>query len=193
VRRLTGTAAVCSDIVPTSSPSVPRPTADALEHRLDPRVVPLERITGGIASAVVGVISFIGVFSGSIAAVLDGDLSWTGMLLLLAGWAGANAALAWHLYRWPAVAYEHASYRVDPQGIEIRTGVVWRQVTNVPRSRVQHTDVSQGPLERRFGLGTLVVYTAGTDHAKVALSGLAHETALGIRELLLPGGGSDAV
>ena len=47
-------------------------------------------------------------------------------------------------------------------------------MTNVPRSRVQHTDVSQGPLERNHGLGTLVVYTAGTDHAKVELGGLDH-------------------
>ena len=45
---------------------------------------------------------------------------------------------------------------------------------HVPRSRVQHTDVSQGPVERRFGLGTLVIYTAGTDYARVDLAGLDH-------------------
>ena len=63
----------------------------------------------------------------------------------------------------------------------------------MPRSRVQHTDVSQGPLERKLGLGTLVIYTAGTDHARVALSGLDHSTALDIREHLLPGRTGDAV
>ena len=72
------------------------------------------------------------------------------------------AALAWQLYRWPAISYRFASYRLDASGFEIRRGVYWRTITNVPRSRVQHTDVSQGPLERRFGLGTLVIYTAGT-------------------------------
>jgi membrane protein YdbS with pleckstrin-like domain len=56
---------------------------------------------------------------------------------------------------------------VDARGLEIRRGVFWRSVVNVPRSRVQHTDVSQGPLERSYGLGTLIVYTAGTDHAQV--------------------------
>ena len=61
---------------------------------------------------------------------------------------------------------------------------MWRSVTHVPRSRVQHTDVSQGPLERRYGLGTLVVYTAGTDHARVSLPGLAWETALALRDEL---------
>ena len=66
-------------------------------------------------------------------------------------------------------------------------------VIHVPRSRVQHTDVSQGPVERRFGLGTLVIYTAGTDHAKVDLAGLEHGVALRLRDHLLPSGDTDAV
>jgi membrane protein YdbS with pleckstrin-like domain len=82
---------------------------------------------------------------------------------------------------------------VDGRGIEIRRGVVWRKVINVPRSRVQHTDVSQGPLERVHGLGTLAIYTAGTDHAEVSLHGLDHQTSLRIRDHLLPGETSDAV
>ena len=100
---------------------------------------------------------------------------------------------AWHAYRWPPRAYQHTFYRIDEQGVEIRKGVYWRIVINVPRSRVQHIDVSQGPIERRYGLGTLVIYTAGTDHAKVELSGLEHGRALRIREHLLPSEAGDAV
>jgi membrane protein YdbS with pleckstrin-like domain len=108
-------------------------------------------------------------------------------------WASASAVLGWWLHRWPEIEHRHASYRVDEQGIEIRHGVVWRRVINVPRSRVQHTDVSQGPVERGYGLGTLSVFTAGTEHARVGLSGLDHATALAIRDHLLPRGGADAV
>ena len=93
-------------------------------------------------------------------------------LLLVPLWAAAIALLAWQLYRWPA---DRLSPRVVPrrrEGFEILRGVYWRTLTNVPRSRVQHTDVSQGPLERRFGLGTLVIYTAGTQHSQVTLPGL---------------------
>ena len=65
----------------------------------------------------------------------------------------------------------------------------------MPRSRIQHTDVSQGPYQRRFGLATLVVYTAGTEHASIAIEGLRHETALAFRDALLargePAGGAD--
>ena len=100
---------------------------------------------------------------------------------------------AWHAYGWPPRAYQHTLYRIDDQGVEIRKGVYWRIVINVPRSRVQHIDVSQGPIERRYGLGTLVIYTAGTDHARVVLSGLDHRRALRIREHLLPSQAGDAV
>jgi uncharacterized protein len=63
----------------------------------------------------------------------------------------------------------------------------------VPRSRVQHTDVSQGPLERKHGLGRLVIFTAGTQHSRVELPGLAHHTALDIRDRLLPRQTADVV
>jgi membrane protein YdbS with pleckstrin-like domain len=114
-------------------------------------------------------------------------------VLVTFGWAAVGSALGWWLQRWPVIAYRHTSYRVDEIGIEIRRGVVWREIVSVPRSRVQHTDVSQGPLERSHGLGTLVIYTAGTEHARVDLAGLEHKRALAIRDYLLPRGGSDAL
>ena len=88
-----------------------------------------------------------------------------------AGLAAAYAAIGWLSYVWPEVHYRHLSYVLDAEGIEIRSGVWWREVISVPRSRVQHIDVSQGPMERSFGLGRLVVYTAGTDHSRVELAG----------------------
>ena len=159
------------------------------DRQLDPRIIPLQKTIGAIVAAIVAAVSVPGVVSAWAASGGTGAplVGW------LSVWALGNAAFAWHLQRWPAIEYRHASYRVDEQGIEIRRGVFWRSVTNVPRSRVQHTDVSQGPLERRYGLGTLVIYTAGTDHARVTLAGLAHEVALEIREHLMPERGTDAV
>jgi membrane protein YdbS with pleckstrin-like domain len=82
---------------------------------------------------------------------------------------------------------------VDESGLEILRGVYWRTITNVPRSRIQHTDVSQGPLERGHNLGTLVVYTAGTQHSEVKLPGLELVVAQRIRTHLLPSDQGDAV
>ena len=162
--------------------------ADGIDHSLDPRFVSLGRLNGAIGAGVLGVVSCFGMIAFWIA---SGWLAFG--LLLVPLWLVLAGLLAWHLQRWPAIAYRYASYRVDDLGIEIRRGVVWRSITNVPRSRVQHTDVSQGPLERKFGLGTLVIHTAGTTHSKVTLEGLEHETARRIRANLLPGGEGDAV
>jgi membrane protein YdbS with pleckstrin-like domain len=173
---------------PPPVPPPPVPVADGIEHPLDPRAVKVDRIAGWLVAgpllAVVGVLSLV-FFQASIP-------GWIKVLLVVLGVAMA-LGLAWSAHRWPAIAHRHASYRVDERGMEIRRGVNWRKVINVPRSRVQHTDVSQGPLQRRHGLATLVIYTAGTTYAKVELAGLDHATALRIREHLLAGEGGDAV
>ena len=162
--------------------------ADGIERQLNPRWIPLQRILAAIPTVI---------FAGVSSRVHDGSWVASGSpalgLLLLPVWALLIAAFAWQLQRWPAISYRFSSYPFDPAGIEIRKGVYWRTITNVPRSRVQHTDVSQGPLERRFGLGTLVVYTAGTTHSKVNVSGLDFDVARRIRAHLLPDDQSDAL
>lgn len=172
-------------VTPDLVPDLPDPPsiADGVERRLDPRVVQLGRIVGWITTASVALGSLLVLTF--IYFVADDLPGWV-MALLVVLWVIVILALAWSSHRWPEVEHRHASYKIDQRGIEIRRGVFWRQVIHVPRSRVQHTDVSQGPIERGFGLGTLVIYTAGTDHARVDLSGLEHATALRIRDYLLP-------
>ncbi|HVL67588.1 MAG TPA: PH domain-containing protein [Vicinamibacterales bacterium] len=166
------------------------PVADGEARPLDPRWIEVERIAGGIFAAVLSVMSLVGVVV-LVAAVDDMPVWLSGLLPVL--WVVAAVLLGWLAHRWPVIAYRHTSYRVDARGIEIRRGVFWRSAIHVPRSRVQHTDVSQGPLERRYDLGTLVIFTAGTDHARIDLPGLAHDVALRLREHFRPGDNADAV
>jgi len=159
--------------------------ADGRRRSLDPAWIDVQRmarwIFGGIVSVAMAVQFLVRLLAGGAAPWLG--LEWLAVTGLIVFWA----------HFWPAIAYRYASYAVSAEGIEIRRGVVWRTVINVPRSRVQHTDVSQGPLERASRLGSLSIYTAGTDHARVRLPGLGHPTALSIRDHLLPGGTDDAV
>lgn len=164
--------------------------ADGQDHSLDPRVISLQQIGGGLFAAAVATVSLVAIVISLIAE--DDPLSGWHALRLLA-WLVVVLILAWQAFTWPARAYRYTLYRVDAMGIEIRRGVFWRVVINIPKSRVQHIDVAQGPLERRYGLGKLVIYTAGTDHAKVELAGLEHGRALRIREHLLPSEAGDAV
>ena len=167
------------DPEPPALPSI----ADGVERHLDPRIVTLDRIVGGIVTAAISASQLVALVV--IFLVADNLPGWLKALLVLF-WIALTLVLAWSSVRWPEIEHRHRSYRVDERGIEIRKGVFWQQVVNVPRSRVQHTDVSQGPIERGFGLGTLVIYTAGTEHARVDLPGLEHGTALQIRDYLLP-------
>jgi len=164
--------------------------ADGQDRQLDPRVIPLQQVTGSILLVVIAVWSLAGLLIGMLVGASLSAAVRIGLLLL---WAVLVALGAWHAFRWPVRAYARTFYRVDEQGIEIRRGVYWRVVISVPKSRVQHIDVTQGPIDRRFGLGTLVIHTAGTDYAKVPLDGLEHGRALAIREHLLPSGAGDAV
>jgi membrane protein YdbS with pleckstrin-like domain len=163
--------------------------ADGVERRLDPRHISHQQRVGWIVTAFLTGVSFLA----ALVFWARTGFSLIGLAVAAGGWLVFSGLLAWHAQAWPEIAYRHASYKVDGQGIEIRRGVFWRTIINIPRSRVQHTDVSQGPLERTHELGTLVVYTAGTDHARVDLQGLAHARALRIREHLLPTEDSDAV
>jgi len=169
---------------PLPEPEPPSPAAasvaDDQEHSLDPRYIDLARTIGWIVAASI----FAGNLIGAGILILTPAPTWVKWLAITAAMI-VTAALAWFFHHWPAVYHYHSSYRVNMRGIEIRRGVIWRKVINVPRSRVQHTDVSQGPIERQFGLSTLLIHTAGTEHAQVDLPGLDRDTALKIRDHLV--------
>jgi membrane protein YdbS with pleckstrin-like domain len=166
-------------------------------QRLDPRSVTAGRLGGWTFTGVMLVVA-----GSSVLATLIGTgaplVSWLGSGVL-AGALFGGLALASH--HGPRLRYETTWVGLDADGLEFEHGWLWRHQISVPRSRIQHTDVTQGPYERRFGLATLVVYTAGTEHASIAIEGLSHETALAFRDALLarampaaaPDGAGDAV
>jgi uncharacterized protein len=87
----------------------------------------------------------------------------------------------WH----GGAAWRRTRFRLDAHGLEIHRGVFWRHEIRVPRSRVQHTDVACGPIDRQLGLATLKVFTAGTRMASVDLDGLPAARAAELRAALL--------
>ena len=96
------------------------------------------------------------------------------VLVVLPGWGLWLALRQYACTRW----------RLDGHGYALRSGRLWRRETFVPRSRVQHMDLQRGPIERRFGLSTLVVHTAGTRHNAVATAGLDADDAEWLRDEL---------
>jgi membrane protein YdbS with pleckstrin-like domain len=119
-------------------------------------------------------------------AVLVLDFVWRPIDAVASGIASGAAALllgAWAVWM-PQRRYRSWGYRLDEEELHIRSGLWVRSHTIVPFGRVQHIDVTQGPLERRFGVGMLILHTAGTRNSAVALPGLGFEEAGRIRDII---------
>lgn len=163
------------------------PEPDGMEHQLHPAAVLVARLTAIIIASLtfsfnVVVLGLLGLLG-----VLPGRTALLSVIVAVVLWF-FSALLSWY---WPSVRHRHITYQIDKVGFNLRAGVFWRKLASIPRSRVQHTDVAQGPLQRRFDLATLVVHTAGTENASESVSGLSHAAALRIRDHLIEGDNDD--
>lgn len=116
-------------------------------------------------------------------------------LSIVAGvWQGPWAVLAVMLLGLLAwrIASRHlglavARFRCErfARGLRYRHGVWWQSEVFIPTARIQHTEVNQGPLARRYGIGKLKVFTAAVQLGALEIDGLAHADAELLRDRLL--------
>ncbi len=134
-------------------------------------------VGGSITGAILSVVFLVG--AGMLFWRLDDHRP-----LVLLGLAIAFLFVLWTSFGSPFLRWRTTRYLATDEGLEIRRGWLWKRWELVPASRIQHSDVTRGPIERLFGLSTLVVYTAGTHNASTRLSGLVDEEAHALRERL---------
>jgi len=84
----------------------------------------------------------------------------------------------------PERIYRRLRYKLTDRLLQVVRGWLFHVDTVVPFVRVQHIDVTRGPLEKMFGVATLVVHTAGTHNSIVTLPGLAPARAAEIRDII---------
>ena len=82
------------------------------------------------------------------------------------------------------LGFKIKGYAVRQHDLMYRQGLLFRTLTVVPFSRIQHSEVQQGVIERQFGLASLSVYTAGGSQSDIVIPGLKQEQAEQIRQLL---------
>lgn len=98
---------------------------------------------------------------------------------------GAIAGFAlFTLWILPQRRFERWGYQLLPDRLRVARGFMFRVDTVVPFVRVQHIDVSQGPIERMFNVSTLTVHTAGTHNSIVDLPGLSPDDAAHMRDAI---------
>lgn len=120
----------------------------------------------------------------AIAAIADGVLHWradtvfglvTGPVVVF----GALSTLFLVPGRW-----RRWGYAFTDRELHVAQGWFTQMHTIVPVSRVQHIDVSQGPIERSAGVATLILHTAGTAGSLVRLPGISRQRAEDIRDAI---------
>ena len=157
--------------------------ADGHEYPLHPKSIVAAQLTAAIWLVATAMILLIALLVISLSTSLGVGFK----LMIFWGWVVFAVLGGMLCYYWPNVRYDHTRYCVDGNGFTIRRGVLWRSVTSVPKTRVQHTDVSQGPLQRSYALASLIIHTAGTQDSSVTLRGLPYEAATRIRDYLIEG------
>lgn len=175
--------------VPPPGVGAPPAFADGAARNLEPGWIGARRVNGLLVHGGLGLFAFLAL-SGIYAAGQIGTLAFLAAAAALVLGIAAVLALA---ALWPRWEYARAGYRLLPDRIEGWNGLLWRRTVAVPISRVQYTDVTQGPVERRFGIATLVVHTAGTMSSDVEFPGLPPALANEVRDWLVAETGSDAV
>jgi len=155
-------------------------------QRLERRVVVYWIASGVLVVAVLAVAAWFGV--AELTARFEQHASWirAAVWTLLAGLAlGALVE--------PVLSFWCWRFAVDDEVLEARYGVLFREEKVIPINRLQHVDLMRGPIERLFGLSTLVVFTAGTEGATFRLPGLAKERARDLRDRILAARGDDVL
>lgn len=119
-----------------------------------------------------------------------GNAGFVAMLVTLGCWPVAVAALSgldwlhWLVTR----------HRVTEAHVEVRTGMVWRTYTSIPRDRVRSVDTTANPLYRAFNLAVVRVGTGEStgsrrsphgQESELVLDGVTQERAGELRRLLL--------
>lgn len=124
-----------------------------LLHHLDRRAVALWRLNA-LLSAVPLLIG--GVLVAGILARFDRVPNWIGPAIV-------GVAIAWAVWEvgpMPALRWRMWRYAIGEREVDLQRGWWTRTRTIVPMARIQHVDTARGPLQRRFGLASVVLYTA---------------------------------
>ena len=129
-----------------------------------------------IHAAILAFILGVGAFAAETALVAETGMPWgivTGPVLLL---------ILYLVLVSPGRHYRAWRYAMDAEDLKVRRGVWIETLTLVPLDRVQHIDLSQGPIERAFHVCRLIVHTAGTQYSRIVVPGLSRADAERMRD-----------
>ena len=75
-------------------------------------------------------------------------------------------------------------YAIRSKDVSYKTGLIFYSMTTVPFNRIQHCEISQGPIARLFDLASVKVYTAGGSSSDITINGLEVNRAQQLRDYI---------
>jgi uncharacterized protein len=160
---------------PGPDPATTDATTDAT-LQLDPRVIGYWRLSAFVRSALFSLPLAV-----ALAVAAGRFVHPVAGLCVATGW---GFLFALQVLLWPRLSWAWYRYGVREGDLWIGSGVLWRQETVIPLSRIQFVDSRQGPLERLFDLSRVYVYTASGPAPDGGVPGLKSEDAARLRDLL---------
>ena len=80
---------------------------------------------------------------------------------ILAGLFVILAIIVLGVLGWIPAFFRSLEYTITDESINGKKGVFWQKTTAVPYFKITNVDVTQGPVERAFGIGKIHCQTAG--------------------------------
>ena len=81
--------------------------------------------------------------------------------------------------------FKSKGYALRQHDIIYKEGVITHSVMAIPFNRVQHSEVTQGPIDRFLNLSSLSIYTAGGSSSDLSIPGLIPEEANRLRDFIV--------
>ncbi len=147
-------------------------------NHLQPKVRTLWRIEGAMTATILALIGlpfdiiFLRTLKGYPLPVGVTTLIFFALLLVWNLWL---AGRSYDLYR----------YRVGNDDLAVAKGVFWRNRRFISRARIQHVDITAGPIVRALGLVHVSIFVGGQAMAAVSIPGLSAGEGEKLRDALL--------
>ena len=141
-------------------------------ERLDPRARTVWLINELIGAVVIT--AFALVVAVLVRYLAEANWWWVAAVGVLVG----GAMLAWAVFS-PRLRYRQWRFEIREDEVDLLHGIVVRTRQIVPMARIQHVDTTRGPLQRRWGLASVVFYTAA---GSMTIPALAVERAADVRD-----------
>jgi len=102
-------------------------------------------------------------------------------IVILSVWFLLFFLSLWHTYE----GFQIQGFAIRERDLTYRSGVFFRSTTVIPFNRIQHAEVKQGPIERRFNLQRLEVYSAGGEGSDLYIPGLLGNRADQLKDFII--------